>query len=106
MTNVQTLRTLVAILECAPAAQAMTVFESAVRNDDLSLFWTQSALHQPSAMTSPCLAMPVGSASLSRGPLVRQRRLVDRPDAAIPLERRRRRALPAEPLLEVEHGAR
>ncbi len=28
MTNAQKLRTLLAILECAPAAQAMTVFES------------------------------------------------------------------------------
>ena len=57
-------------------------------------------------MTSPCLVVLVGSGALSRGPLVRQRRLVDRPDAAIPRERRRRRTLPAEPLLEIEHGAR
>ena len=39
MTNAQKLRTLLAILECAPAAHAMTVFESAVRSGNLSLFW-------------------------------------------------------------------
>ncbi len=41
MTNAKKLRTLLAILECAPAAQAMTVFESAARSGDLSLFWQQ-----------------------------------------------------------------
>ncbi len=41
MTNAQKLRTLLAVLECAPAAQAMTVFESAARSGDLSLFWQQ-----------------------------------------------------------------
>ena len=41
MTNAQKLRTLLAILECAPAAHAMTVFESAVRSGNLSLFWKQ-----------------------------------------------------------------
>ena len=41
MTNAHILRRLLAILECAPAAQAMTVFESAVRRGNLSLFWTQ-----------------------------------------------------------------
>jgi hypothetical protein len=41
MTDAQKLRTLLAILECAPAAQATTVFESAARSGDLSLFWKQ-----------------------------------------------------------------
>ena len=41
MTNAHKRRTLLAILECAPAAHAMTVFESAVRSGNLSLFWTQ-----------------------------------------------------------------
>ncbi len=41
MTDAQKLRTLLAILECAPAVRATTVFESAVRSDDLSSFWTQ-----------------------------------------------------------------
>lgn len=46
MTNAHKLKTLLAILECAPAAHAMTVFESAVRSGNLSLFWKeyQSAL--------------------------------------------------------------
>ncbi len=41
MTNAQKLKTLLAILECAPAAHAMTVFESATRSGNLSLFWKQ-----------------------------------------------------------------
>ena len=41
MTNAQKLRTLLAILECAPAAYATTVFESAARSGNLSLFWKQ-----------------------------------------------------------------
>ncbi len=39
MTQAQKLRTLLAILDCAPAAHAMTVFESAARRGDLSAFW-------------------------------------------------------------------
>ena len=39
MTTAQKLRTLLAIVECAPAARAMTVFESAVRRGDLAAFW-------------------------------------------------------------------
>ena len=39
MTKAQKLRTLLAIVECAPAASAMTVFESAPRRGDLSAFW-------------------------------------------------------------------
>ncbi len=39
MTTTHKLRTLIAIVECAPAAHAMTVFESAVRRGDLSAFW-------------------------------------------------------------------
>ena len=39
MTKAQKLRTLLAILDCAPAAHAMTVFESAARRGDLSAFW-------------------------------------------------------------------
>ena len=48
MTNTQKLRTLLAILECAPAAHATTVFESAARSGDLSSFWKQyrSALRE------------------------------------------------------------
>ena len=48
MTNAQTLRTLLTILECAPAARATTVFESAARSGNLSLFCNQyrSALHE------------------------------------------------------------
>ncbi len=48
MTNAQKLRTLLAILECAPAARATTVFESAARSGDLSLFWKEyrSALRE------------------------------------------------------------
>ncbi len=41
MTDAQKLRTLLAILECAPAAQTTTVFESATRSGDLSLFWNE-----------------------------------------------------------------
>ena len=41
MTNAHKLRTLLAILECAPAAQTMTVFESAARSGNLPLFWKQ-----------------------------------------------------------------
>ena len=41
MTNAQKLRTLLVMLECAPAARATTVFESAVRSGNLSLFWKQ-----------------------------------------------------------------
>lgn len=46
MTNTQKLRTLLAILECAPAAHSMTAFESAVRKGDLLSFWAhyESAL--------------------------------------------------------------
>ncbi len=39
MTTTQKLGTLLAMVECAPAARAMTVFESAVRRRDLSAFW-------------------------------------------------------------------
>ena len=39
MTTAQTLRTLLAIVECVPAARAMTGFESAARRGDLSAFW-------------------------------------------------------------------
>ena len=39
MTKAQKLSTLLAIVECAPAARAMTVFESAARRRDLSAFW-------------------------------------------------------------------
>ena len=39
MTKAQKVRTLLAIVECAPAACAMTVFESASRRGDLSAFW-------------------------------------------------------------------
>ena len=41
MTNAHKLKTLLAILDCAPAAHAMTVFESAARSGNLSLFWKQ-----------------------------------------------------------------
>ena len=46
MTNLQKLRTLLAILECAPAAHSMTAFESAARKGDVVSFWAhyQSAL--------------------------------------------------------------
>ena len=48
MTSAQKLRTLLAVLECAPAAHATTVFESAARSGNLSLFWEQyrSALRE------------------------------------------------------------
>ena len=39
MTTAQQLRTLLAIVECAPAARAMTGFESTARRGDLSVFW-------------------------------------------------------------------
>ena len=39
MTRTHKPRTLLAIVECVPAAQAMTVFESAARRGDLSAFW-------------------------------------------------------------------
>ncbi len=39
MTKAQKLRTLLAMVECVPAASAMTVFESAARRGDLSAFW-------------------------------------------------------------------
>ena len=39
MTKAQQLRTLLAIVDCVPAARAMTGFESAVRRGDLSAFW-------------------------------------------------------------------
>ena len=39
MTKAQKLRTLLAIVECAPAVRAMTVFESAARRGDLAAFW-------------------------------------------------------------------
>ena len=38
MTKTQKLRTLLAIVECAPPAREMTVFESAARKGDLSAF--------------------------------------------------------------------
>ncbi len=39
MTKAQKLRTLLAIVECVPAANATTVFVSAARRGDLSAFW-------------------------------------------------------------------
>ncbi len=39
MTKTQKLRTLLAIVECAPAAGATTVFVSAARRGDLAAFW-------------------------------------------------------------------
>ena len=39
MTRAHKLRTLLAIVECVPAAHAMTMFESAARRGDLSAFW-------------------------------------------------------------------
>ena len=39
MTKAQKLRTLLAIVECAPATHTMTGFESAARRGDLSAFW-------------------------------------------------------------------
>ena len=39
MTKAQKLRTLLAIVECAPATHAMTGFESAMRRGDLAAFW-------------------------------------------------------------------
>ena len=39
MTKAQKLRTLLAIVECAPATHTMTVFESAMRRGDLAAFW-------------------------------------------------------------------
>ncbi len=39
MTKAQKLKTLLAIVECAPAARAVTVFESAARRGDLAAFW-------------------------------------------------------------------
>ena len=39
MTKAQKLRTLLAIVECAPAAGATTVFVTAARRGDLSAFW-------------------------------------------------------------------
>ena len=39
MTKAQQLPILLAIVECAPAARAMTRFESAARRGDLSAFW-------------------------------------------------------------------
>ena len=39
MTKTQKLRTLLAIVECAPTSHTMTVFESAMRRGDLSAFW-------------------------------------------------------------------
>ena len=39
MTKTQKLRTLLAIVECAPATHTMTVFESAMRRGDLAAFW-------------------------------------------------------------------
>ena len=55
MTNAHKLRTLLAIVECAPAARAMTVFESAVRSGNLSLFWTQyrSSIRQSKHSDAP-----------------------------------------------------
>ena len=39
MTKTQQLRTLLAIVDCVPAARATTGFESAARRGDLSAFW-------------------------------------------------------------------
>ena len=39
MTTAQKLRTLLAIVACAPVTHATTVFESAARRGDLSAFW-------------------------------------------------------------------
>ena len=39
MTKAQKLRTLLAIVECAPATHTVTVFESAMRRGDLAAFW-------------------------------------------------------------------
>ena len=49
MTKAQKVRTLLAIVECAPVACSMTVFESAARRGDLSAFWDhyQDALGRP-----------------------------------------------------------
>ena len=57
MTNAQKLRTLLAILECAPAAHAMTGFESAARSGDLPLFWRRyrSALRRSKLSDGPQL---------------------------------------------------
>jgi hypothetical protein len=46
MTKAQKLRALLAVLGCAPAAGAMTGFESAARAGDLDAFWAhfQTAL--------------------------------------------------------------
>ena len=43
MTKAQKLRTLLAIVECAPAVRAMTVFESAARRGDLAALWDRYA---------------------------------------------------------------
>ena len=55
MTTAHKLRTLLAILECAPAARAMTVFESAARGGNLSLFWKQyrSTIRKSKHTTEP-----------------------------------------------------
>ena len=57
MTDAQKLRTLLAILECAPAAQATTVFESAARSGNLSSFWKHywSALRKSTQHDEPQL---------------------------------------------------
>ena len=62
MTNTQKLRTLLAILECAPAAHATTVFESAVRSGNLSSFWKQyrSALRKSRQHDEPQLESKKG----------------------------------------------
>ena len=39
MTRTHKPRTFLAIVECVPAAQAMTVFESAARRGDFLAFW-------------------------------------------------------------------
>ncbi len=62
MTNAQKLRTLLAILECAPAAHATTVFESAARSGNLSSFWKQyrSALRKSRQHDEPQLESKEG----------------------------------------------
>ena len=57
MTDAQKLRTLLAILECAPTAQATTAFESAARSGNLPSFWKQyrSALRTSTRQDGPHL---------------------------------------------------
>lgn len=57
MTTAHKLRTLLAILECAPAAHTMTVFESAARSGNHSVFWKtyRSALRTSTHRAEPLL---------------------------------------------------